>query len=235
MPQPAHIEAHLLKTNKLFLLVLRLAVFMLIGLSLTIYLSSKSKSGVSVVTIMTGILFFFILPLIFISQRIKLFTKTAIIELNNELVKFEILNGKMLTIEEQHEYRYRDIKSYQMGESEKSSYLKLVLNNGKEVKYSFFEQTDNQENVLKNIQTFFASYNEGKSINEKITILPNFYATAAGRYIIIGLAVLIAIAVLLQVVYKPSTIPYSLLTGLILYFRIKAQQKRDIELYEKFK
>lgn len=237
MPQPAEIETYLLKTEKLFLFAFGLFLFVLTGLGFTILLSNGSKEGFSLITIVIGVILFFIFPFVFVNKKITLFTKKAMIKLTDDFLKIDILNRKTYNLEEQHEYHYCNIKSFQMAESayNNSSYIKLILSDGAKVKYSFFEQTDNEENVLKNIRIFFASYNEGKSINEKITIQPSFYATKAGRYSIVGLSVLMGITILLQVIYKPQTIPFSLLFGILLYSRIKTQQKGDIELYEKFK
>lgn len=237
MPPNTEIKTSFLKTSKLLLFVLCLIIFILVSLLSTLFVINKYRTGFSIIIISVGVILFFILPILFFNKRISLFANKAILILSSDFLKIYTLNKKTLNIKERHEYLYNDIKAFQIAESKAntSSYLKLVLKNGKKIKYSFFEQTDNKQNVLKNVQVFFTSYNEGKSLNEKISLLPTFYNTKAGKYIIIGLAVLIVIVVLLQAIYKPQTIPFSLLIGIMLYFRIKSQQKSDIELYEKFK
>lgn len=235
MPQDLEIETYLLKTNKLFLFAFCLILFMLTGLIFTIFLM-RSSGEFSITTLLIGILLFFIFPLIFVNKKITLFSKKAIIKLTSNLLKIDIINKNTYDLEEQQEYFFCDIKSFQIGESDgnNSSYIKLVLDNGKKIKYSFFEQTDNAENILKNVQLFFAAYNKGKSVNQKINISPTFYTTKDGKYSIIGLTLLLGIVLLLQVVYKPQTIPISIVTSLVMYSRIKSQQKSDISIQKKF-
>ena len=235
MPQDLEIETYLLKTNKLFLLAFSLMLFMLTGLIFTILLI-RSYGEFSLTTLLIGILLFFISPLVFVNKKITLFSKKVIIKLTSNLLKIAILNKSTNDLEEQYEYLFCDIKSFQIGKSgtNNSSYIKLVLDNGEKVKYSFFEQSDNEENVLKNVQLFFAAHNKGKNVDQKINILPTFYTTKEGKYSIIGLTVLLGIVLLLQIIYKPQTIPLSFVTSLVMYSRIKAQQKSDISIQEKF-
>ncbi len=229
------IETSLLETNRLFLFVGGVIIFILTGLSGAIFLSTQL--GFSLTIIVIGVVIFFICPLLFINQKMNVFSKKAIIELTNEYFKISIINKKTEGLEKEYVYRYSDIKSFQMAQSEfnDSSYLKLILKNREKAKFSFFKQLNDEHNVLKNIKSFFALYNENKNLDERITLLPNFYATKAGGYSVIGLGAFICIAIVLQLIYKPQTIPFSLLTGIFLYLRIKNLQKSDKELYENFK
>ncbi len=235
MPPDLEIETYLLKTNKLFLLAFCLMLFMLTGLIFTILLI-RNSGEFSLTTLLIGILLFFISPLVFINKKITLFSKKANIKLTNTLLKIDILNKSTYDLEEQHEYFFCNIKSFQIGESEanNSSYIKLVLDKGEKVKYSFFDQTNNEENVLKNVQLFFADYNKGKNVDQKINILPTFYTTKEGKYSIIGLTILLGIVLILQIIFKPQTIPLSFITSLVMYLKIKSQQKSDISIQKKF-
>jgi uncharacterized membrane protein len=68
-----------------------------------------------------------------------------------------------------------------------------------------------------------------------ITLTPNLFASKAGQYYIIGLTVLMIVAIIIQLIYNPKTILFSLLIGVFFYLRIIGQRKKDIEQYEKMK
>jgi hypothetical protein len=202
------------------------------GMLLTVLLSREM--GTSIPVLLIGVSVFFIFPLIFINNRFTIFTKMAVVEFTNDFLNIKILNKTTFDLEEESQYLYSDISSVRMTESvsDSSSYLKLVLKGGTKVKYLFYEQSDNEQNVLKNVRSFFSSYNHGKVMDQKISLLPGFYASTGGKYSIMGLTILIGITILFQIIYKPVTIPFSLITGIILFLRIKSQQKKDTEVYE---
>jgi hypothetical protein len=235
MKQPFTIELPILRSQKLLLFGLIFFIFSIAGILSTVLICRLFHF--SVVLIVASVLLFFVLPLIFADKKIKQLTRKGVVKLSENSIAIDVYDRKTLLLKEQSLYPYSGIKAYQLIESEYKDFssIKLILKNGRKVKYLFFKQLNDESNIIKNVWEFFQDYNKERSENERITLLPNFYNTKAGNYTIIGLGVLIVISIALQVVYKPQTIPFSLITGIALYLKIKAQQKSGKELYERFK
>ena len=70
---------------------------------------------------------------------------------------------------------------------------------------------------------------------EKIQILPSFFLTKPGRLFVAVTACSILIAIIIQLVYKPKTIPASLFVVLGGYLQVKGIQMNDKRILEKFR
>ena len=84
---------------------------------------------------------------------------------------------------------------------------------------------EQEKNVGLNFSNFVFDYNQLRSEEDKITIIPNLFASKKGKYYIIILTAVLIATITLQIIYQPKGIPFSLLMGIILYFRIISQQK----------
>ena len=82
---------------------------------------------------------------------------------------------------------------------------------------------------------FIHAYNDQQDELSRIAYLPPLFASKWGTYAILGLTLLLAGAILAELMYKPKAIPYTLMPGLLLYFVILLQRKRDMDRYEKMK
>src|SRR5690242_5993247 len=192
MLQTKRIETYLMKTNRLFLFSFGLIIFMLSGISFFIFLGKKFQNPL---VIIVGVLLFFVVPLVIVNQKMNIFSKRATILLSIEFMEVQISD----TLKDK--FMLSDIKYFKMGKSDinHSSYLKIILKKGIIKQYSFFNQLNDSENVLKNVYQFFKQYNRDTSLNDKIQILPNFYLTKQGKLSIALLGVLIFIGIAIQI------------------------------------
>lgn len=236
MKEIFHIKTSLLKENETVLYTFLLIAFGFVGISGSIWIARFIDNNYSIAIIIIGFLLFLVIPVIYISKKPALLTKKAIIQILDESIVIDILDKKTDQIREHHEIEFKNLNSFKIGETDynNTSFLKLIKKDGTSIQFSFFEQNDKEENVFKNVFTFFKEYNVGKPENEKITLLPNLYNTKSGKLIIYSLAILIVVAVALLILMKPEAIPFGLLVGIIFFARIKAQQKKDSELLERF-
>jgi len=76
---------------------------------------------------------------------------------------------------------------------------------------------------------YFNQYNSRVEEENKIKLLPNLFATPIGRVLIICVAVLLLISLIMQIVYKPKTIPATVFVSFAFFIIILAQRKRDVE------
>jgi 1,4-dihydroxy-2-naphthoate octaprenyltransferase len=83
---------------------------------------------------------------------------------------------------------------------------------------------------------YINNYNDAlDNKNDKIVLIPNLFATKAGRNLILGLSILLFICLVVQIIYVPKSIPALLFTGISFYLIILAQRKKDIELKKKLR
>jgi len=185
-----------------------------------------------------GVFVFGICPIIFKRQFRRKFTKKATIKCSVETICINTIDRETEETIESQEFRYSEIESYKAMNSstENSSLLKLYLKNKEKVSYTFLEQkADDISSVINVVSRYFQQYNQSVDENSKIALRPSLFITNAGRNIIIVLGVGWCILLVLQIKYKPKTIPASIFGGLILYLQILAQRKKDTERYNKMK
>ena len=172
-----------------------------------------------------------ITPAIFIRLKISLIAKKATMHFSNEFIEIntpDSLNNKFV---------YSGIKYFSVSkiDVDHASRIKFILRNGIKKRYIFFRQFDNDENILNNVLLYFSSYNIGKMQEEKIQVLPSFYVTKPGRLFVAVTSFLILAFIIMQVIYKPKTIPYSLIFVLATYIQIKRIQMNDSKILKKFR
>jgi len=150
-----------------------------------------------------------ITPAIFFRLKINLVAKKATINFSEESIE---ING-IGTFK--HRFIYSEIKYFSVSniDIDHASIVKFILGNGAKRRYIFFRQFDNDENVLNNVLLYFSSYNIGKRQEEKIQVLPSFFLTKPGRLFVAETFFSILAAIIIQIIYKPKTIPYSLMIG----------------------
>lgn len=236
MKENYHIETSLLKESETVLYTSLLIAFGFVGVSGSIFIARYINNNYSIPIIIIGFLLFLVIPVVYISKKPRIFTKRAIIHLIDQSIVIDILDRKSDLIREHYDIELQNLNSFKIGKADynNTSFLRLIKKDGSRVQFSFFEQNDNGQNVFKNLFSFLKDYNVGKAENEKIILLPNFYNTKSGRLIINGIAILIVVAVILLILIKPEAIPFGLLVGIFFFARIKSQQKKDLELINRF-
>jgi hypothetical protein len=171
-----------------------------------------------------------ITPAIFIRLKISLVAKKATICFSEEFIEIttpDVLNERFI---------YSDIKYFSVSKIavDYASRVNFILRSGAKKRYIFFKQLDNDENVLNNVLLYFSTYNTGKIEDEKIHVLPSFFLTKQGKLFVGVTACSILAAIIIQVIYKPKTIPASLFVVLAGYIQIKITQMNDRKILKKF-
>lgn len=206
-----------------------------IGTALTILIAMRFHSEI---VIPIGILIFWLGPALFFQNQLrKPFTKKATLNFRNDCISVGIFNKKNGELEQSNKIRFDEIKSFKAMNSTKddSSFLKINFKNGSKLSYTFLQQS--KENTKSSITSLVAEYIHLYNIqneNKTIILAPSFFASKVGTYCIAGLTIILIAAVLLQTIYKPKTIPFTLFAGAILYLQIITQRKRDIRDMENF-
>jgi len=172
-----------------------------------------------------------VMPAIFVRLKINFVAKKARIHFFEEYI--EITSQDILI----NRFIYSEIKYFSVSKIavDYASRINLVLRNGTKRKYIFFKQAENAENVLNNILFYFSTYNIGKIQEEKIQVLPSFFLTIHGRIILAVIGLLILSVLIMQIIYKPKTIPYSFLVVLGAYIQIKGIQRNGREILRNFR
>jgi hypothetical protein len=172
-----------------------------------------------------------LIPAIFIRLKIKSVAKEVTVDFSEELIEItgsDILNDRFI---------YSDIKYFSVSNItvDHASKINFILRNGVRKRYIFFNQYDNDENISNNVLLYFSSYNMGKVQEEKIRMLPSFFLTKPGKVFVAVSGILILAVIIMQVVYKPKTILYSLIVALGAYTQIRIVQMNDRESLKKFR
>jgi hypothetical protein len=207
-----------------------------IGTCLTIIIAIKLHS---IIVIPIGIFIFWICPTLLFQKKFRnSFTRKATVKFSSDYFSVEIFNRKTEELEHTDNNRLSEIKSFKAINSTKddSSFLKINFKNGNKAAYTFLGQGKNDSNtdITNLVVNYIHSYNSTQSESEKITLAPNLFASKAGTFYIAGLTILLIIALSLQLIYKPKTIPFTLFAGIFLYIQIIAQRKRDVRDLEDF-
>jgi hypothetical protein len=170
-------------------------------------------------------------PGIFIRFKINLIAKKATIHFSEEFIEIATPDSMV------DRFIYSDIKYFSVSKIavDYASRINFVLRDGAKRRYMFFRQSDNDENVLNNVLLYFSSFNTGKIQEEKIQVLPSFFLTKAGKLLVAVSAFSILAAIIIQVIYKPKAIPFSLIVVLGAYIQVKGIQRNDREILEKFR
>lgn len=220
------IDTLFLPLVKYWMIVLCVFLISLSILALSIFIGLKYHKDLSFIV---GALFFMAL-LIFVRLKINLITKKATIIFSEEFIEIttsDTLNEKLIY----SEIKYFSISKYA---SDHSSTIKFILRNKVKKRYIFFKQLDNNENILNNVLFYFSSYNINKPQEAKIQVQPSFYGTKQGRLFVAVTGFLILFFIIMQVIYKPKTIPISLFAVLGAYLQIKAIQTNNEKILKKF-
>lgn len=175
-------------------------------------------------------------PLIFSKYLRGLFSKNAILQFENDQFSVDLFNKKSGLLERSDIFTFGQIKSFKAADSEKddSAFIKLYLNDGRTIYYTFLEQGKGKGDDVTDVLTYYIkAYNEPLLEEERILPLPMLFATKRAKYYLIGLTILLIGAIIVEIIYKPKSIPFSLFTGATLYLLILAQRKIDIERFKK--
>jgi len=169
-------------------------------------------------------------PAIFIRLRINLFAKKVTMTFSKESIEIK-WGDKIIGY-----FFYSDIKYFSVSKVgvDYASKINFILANDTKIRYMFFKQFEDDDNVLNNVLLHFSSYNIGKIQDEKIQALPSFFMTKQGKLIIYCTGLLILTVIITQIIIKPKAIPFSLIFALATYIQVNAIQRNDMKILKKF-
>lgn len=187
-----------------------------------------------------GIFIFWICPVVFQNQFGKGFTQDASFNFSDDTLQVKISNRITDELERIDKINYGDVDCFRAIDSSKddSLFLRINLRNGDSFVYTILRQRKlkTKINITDVVFRYFNNYNElreGK--DDKITLLPNLFATKTGYNLIACLSILLLVSLVFQIIYLPKSIPATLFTGLSFYLIILAQKKKDIEQSKKMR
>lgn len=226
------VDTHVIDAKKSLIFII---VYVFGGTLLTIISAVKFHS---LLLSLILLFIFWLCPFLFKKQFRKFFTRKATVKFSSDYFSVEIFNRKTEELEHTDNNRFGEIESFKAINSTKddSSFLKINFKNGNKAAYTFLGQgkRDSKTDITNLVVNYIHSYNSAQSESKKITLAPNLFASKAGTFYIAGLTVLLIIALSLQLIYKPKTIPFTLFAGIFLYIQIIAQRKRDVRDLEDF-
>lgn len=211
-----------------------IAVFIIAGVILTGWLTWVLRM---LYLPFLGLAIFFLLPFIFQKQFRSRFVTSAVLKFFPDGFTVELTNPRTGALVRKDENRYNAIKAFKALNSAKddSSFLKLLFAEGDTVSYTFVGQVDGdtKNNIVDIVSQDIRAYNEQQDQLSRITYLPPLFASKFGLYAILVLTLLLIAAVVVENIYKPRAIPFTLMPGALLLFVILLQRKRDLDLYKK--
>lgn len=230
------IETYLLKVRETVLYSIYLFSFIFIGLVASGLVGMSVKPKMVPLVVILAIFFFFIFPLVYLSKKPRLFKSKALLKFTPDSLTIEILKDKNQTKVERYYMRFQDVKSFKVSEEEQNhtSSLKLITRDGTKVQFSFFEQQDDDENIIKNVLLYLKSFNAEKAPYERISLLPGFFNTQKGKMIFSLFIGSIIILSFLLIFIRPEVIPLGFIFGIVFYLRVKALQKKDLQIANRF-
>jgi hypothetical protein len=185
-----------------------------------------------------GLAIFWLGPLFFENSLRKPFTKKVKLYFSDSDISSEIYNIWTNALESKDEVSFSEIKSFKIMNSTKddSSFLKLNLKNGKKWSYIFIGQKndDSKTDVTEIVTECILKYNLRQDEYNRITLIPNFFVSKTGKFVIAAVGVLMISTLVLQIIFKPKSIPVSIITGFFFYILILAQRRQDKANLENF-
>ena len=186
-----------------------------------------------------GLAIVFFAPMLFQKKFRSRFIKNALLEFFPDHFTVELTDPRTGSLLRKDENDISKLTSFKALDSAKddSSFLKLLFADGRRVSYTFLGQgkEDGKDDIIEIVSQYIHAYNEQQDELGRITYMPPLFASKGGTYAIWGLTLLLAGAILLELMYKPKAVPFTLTPGLLLYFVILLQRKRDMDRYNRMK
>ncbi|MDP4211979.1 MAG: hypothetical protein Q8918_08125 [Bacteroidota bacterium] len=184
------------------------------------------------------ILFWILLPLIFLKRVKKSFSRKVAVRFYEDHISVDIFNGLNGDLEKTDDTYFNTLKAIRIFNSAKddSSRLSLYFKTSEEKRYAFWEQNaeDGEAGITDLVADRIIAYNANQDEAGRIQYMPGLFASKKGTLYIILLSLLLLVIFALQVISKATAIPFTFFAGIILYLQIIMQRKRDKKDMEKF-
>jgi hypothetical protein len=217
--------------TKRFLLILSLIITF--GSTLTILVDTKYQN---IIIALVGVFIFWLGPtVIFAKQFRNLFIRPITVKFEASSFSIKIFN-KDLKLTREENIKYKNIRFFKAINSAKDdiTFLKIKFKDGKRVAYSFSEDNEEDSTVSSLIIKHIQEYNKTQNANDRVKYAPPFFASKSGFYYIVGLIIIFGVAIILQILFAPVSLPFTFFASIILFLQIMAQRKRDLKDAEKF-
>lgn len=224
-------NAHIVYRKELFLKgVAYVLICLLLGLMATYLLKSRAVSII--------LLILMVLPVFFMRIVLKLFTKKVFIDLYSDHFIVRILNRD--GSEAESEINLIDILSYSIQfPTDSISDIKFKLRNGAALYYSFSkikqtaEDTDSEE-LINSFHSLINNYNRRASSENKIVLLPSFYASITGLVVIGLLSALLILTIIIVSLFKgASSLPFTFVFTVLIIFQLIVKRKKELDYYKR--
>ena len=186
--------------------------------------------------LLIGVGFFILSPGIFSSQFRRGFSKNARLQFFPDRLIIELRNRDTDAVERTNVFPFAEVASFRTGDSFKddSSYISLLLSDGRKFNYTFLGQGqgDGTDDVTPNLEEYIRTYNHSTDRKHAIAYMPSMLASQVGKNLLTGVTVLMAVGVVIQIIIKPKTIPYSMIMGSVLYLLLLVQRKSDLAKFK---
>lgn len=223
-------QSSIIYRKKLFFQVLIYLIVVLFLIFITIY-NFKYQA------LQLLCLILFILPLVLIKKLIKYFTFEIEIITTDKSLSF--------SIKERHkdftDIQLSEIKQYKiLFVNRRFADIIIYWDKNRKSEYSFLrEKVDDNKisgnDLIEKIHCIILKHNSILDVNDKIELLPSFYASNFGVYTILFMIILFIIAVILHIIYSIKTLPFTLFFSAAIIIQLMLRRKTDLEFYKKMK
>lgn len=210
---------------------------MILGSIITIICSFKLPTLYIVPFV--GLAIFWGGPLLFFQKKLrKLFSNNVTVRFYEDHFILEIFNRSTGELEKTDANNFKEMQGVRIFNSAKddSSVLKLYFKTKTKRRYTFLSQNvgTGESNITNMVAGFIVAYNASPDAANRVVYMPNLFATKKGHFYIVILSILFLLVLVMQIIIKPQSIPFTFFAGILLYFQILMQQKRDKRDMEKF-
>ena len=217
------LNTHIINARRYMTLII---LILITGTLLTIILAKVSQIFI------VGIFIFWIGPF-FIQKRLKKpFFRKVCLDFYTDKISIKVFKRGDENLDDELEIFYSQIKAFKTINSSRddTSFLKIVTKTGRVVKYTFVDQSNEGKStdVTDVVKKYIRKFNSEHLPQDKIALLPSFFATKSGSIYIGILTLALIVVIIVQIIYKPGSIPFSIFAGLALTMQIIFQRKKDL-------
>lgn len=229
MNKEDRISAYILNNQKGFLIF---TLFFSLGVPAVLGWIFYITGSISFLII--GSFLFLVTYLVFEKKFRKPFSYKAQIILDRYSISIVSFNS-----EEVMNADFNDIKQFRTITYTQNDFtqLHLVLGNNKKMKFVFWGQENVEDNLSNRIINLFRDlvleYNRGRNPNEKISVLPDFWATKKSLYLLWSIVIILS-SIVIYFSFDIPLVLFSFLLIALIYIGFDAQRKIALEDKELF-
>ena len=219
-----------IKSTILFVKAFALSMFTYMLISFYFLIGYASQIH-SMPLLIFGFFISIIAPIIFNRKIRKLFLNQAQFFFSDKQLDIKIIKFKSEKLEKEYHFYYEDIIScFISSTSNRTSTVKIFLRDKRKFQCSFIDES---KEIKEDNNVSFEIYKQLRSYNNRIILQPAFYASRRGKVGLMIFTILLIADLIMNVVFKPNLIPFSLIGAFAVYLQALMRWKRDTEIYNK--